>query len=706
MPPPPRPATQKERAERAQLQWNSHQRIRRARLKFLTEKTTGPEGFDVIKQMGDYAAGEGNVERKLLAMSKGEVKRHIDAGKNSDRWFLGKNMLGEDSPRDAIGLLGLLATANVGDKFIESYFKDTNQDSAWLFRNQFEGHPADYPPWTTQTDDTSSKLRHFHTMVDALAKDPDSLPLWKHLNAMFRLTGYLTEILRFIDVRNAHLRGQVALPDGSNIEDASLKASWVLHRAWIRLLHYRSLSFGSKARGIEQLKEILVIARAQLEEELRLVPASTRQIVKSLLQFETTLGSLNLFLEALATKFGQYSVPNPGAKRPYKVSDFDIDADRVGALWSQITQHQRPDPLGQAINPLGPMLLWSQLLDRAAEFEEKNSRYYVEDHLFENRVIAEDEHWETVQQIISQYYAPDVIKDRNPDAVKQEYVKALARKVSQVNTHRRNFLMLRDWSKKRPWKQLYWVFDTVTTDSWREHIEDFYNTIEGLKAAPLNTLDGKEDNASEFITRVEADPESEPNLFANVFPIHPIPSHDPDKYVGPYFGNCVYCLEDYKPGELWLRFFCDHFVHYDCGRNAWDNPGNPDFRCPLCRHVQSWQLHQVAGIVPEAIDLWDNNDLVDAAELAAHPIVQMEGTPWDDGEGFRELYWSSEAQHLNNSENWDPEIPRSLHDEMAQMRDARRKRVIRARKERMERNEDYASLEDSQILSLHSESWH
>lgn len=117
-------------------------------------------------------------------------------------------------------------------------------------------------------------------------------------------------------------------------------------------------------------------------------------------------------------------------------------------------------------------------------------------------------------------------------------------------------------------KQLYWVFDTVTTDSWREHIEDFYNTIEGLKAAPLNTLDGKEDNASEFITRVEADPESEPNLFANVFPIHPIPSHDPDKYVGPYFGNCVYCLEDYKPGELWLRFFCDHFVHYDCGRNA------------------------------------------------------------------------------------------------------------------------------------------
>lgn len=97
------------------------------------------------------------------------------------------------------------------------------------------------------------------------------------------------------------------------------------------------------------------------------------------------------------------------------------------------------------------MLLWSQLLDRAAEFEEKNSRYYVEDHLFENRVIAEDEHWETVQQIISQYYAPDVIKDRNPDSVKQEYVKALARKVSQVNTHRRNFLMLRDWSKKRPW---------------------------------------------------------------------------------------------------------------------------------------------------------------------------------------------------------------------------------------------------------------
>ncbi|RAL66327.1 hypothetical protein DID88_005997 [Monilinia fructigena] len=348
------------------------------------------------------------------------------------------------------------------------------------------------------------------------------------------------------------------------------------------------------------------------------------KLFKDFSNLKTTLGSLTLFLEALATKFGQYSVPNPGAKWPYKVSDFDIDADRVDALWSQITQHQRPDPLGQAINPLGPMLLWSQLLDRAAEFEDKNSRYYVEDHLFENHIIAEDENWETLHQIIPQ--------------------------VCEGSSEK---------------------------DSWRERIEDFYNTIEGLKAAPPNKADEEEGAGLEFKTRVQADPESESNLFANVFPIHPVPSHDPE--------NLESCGYDFSATIL-----CIMIVVAMRGIT----PGTPISDALFVDMLQSWQLHQVAGIVPEAIDLWDNNDLVDAAESAAHPIVLMEGTPWDNGEGFRELYWSSEAQNLSNSENWDPEIPRSLHDEMAQMRDARRKRVIQARKERMERDKDYASSEE------------
>lgn len=118
-------------------------------------------------------------------------------------------------------------------------------------------------------------------------------------------------------------------------------------------------------------------------------------------------------------------------------------------------------------------------------------------------------------------------------------------------------------------KQLYWVFDTVTTDSLRQSIDDFYATMDRLKVLP--EIEGKEADALAYKERIEVDPESEPNLFANVFPIHPLPSHDPHKYAGAYFGNCVYCLEDYAAGEMWLRFFCDHMVHYDCGREAVSN---------------------------------------------------------------------------------------------------------------------------------------
>ena len=84
--------------------------------------------------------------------------------------------------------------------------------------------------------------------------------------------------------------------------------------------------------------------------------------------------------------------------------------------------------------------------------------------------------------------------------------------------------------------------------------------------------------------------------------------------------------------------------------SQWDNPGNPDFRCPLCRHIQSWQLHKVAGIVPEVIDLWDNLDLVTFEEAQAHPIVPLEGTLDDDLENFKELYWATEAGLIELSE--------------------------------------------------------
>lgn len=331
---PPRSVTREEREARAQRQWQKYKESRRLRFKFLTERVghLSPS----IQEIYDSAGKEPQLETHLPFPHEKEIKSQADSGNRSDHWFASTNQLGEASPGGTIGLLGMLATADVGDKFIKRCFDDARQDSAWLYKDHFEGHARDYPPWTSRKSDASVKLQRLHIMVDALANDRDSPLIWKLLNSMFRLNGYLMKILRFIDEKNASLGGQPALPDGSNIKDQSLKASWVLHRAWIRLLHYRSLSFGSQARGIDQLREILVIARAQLEEELRRAPPGSRKIFEGLVQFETTLESLNSFLETLAAEFGNYSAPKLGARRPYTASDFNIDADRVGASWNRV----------------------------------------------------------------------------------------------------------------------------------------------------------------------------------------------------------------------------------------------------------------------------------------------------------------------------------------------------------------------------------
>ncbi|KAI9644903.1 hypothetical protein NHQ30_006937 [Ciborinia camelliae] len=607
-----------------QMQWENFQEVRALRLRFKTERVPGEGGIDEDVARELYSVPEAKLERKLLQT---HIQRYNERVPKPDIKFTAQSMLGEEAPKHIIGLLGAIATVDIGEGLIERFLAESGDNSGWLFTDQFEGHTVDHPPWTVNRDEASLKLQRFHTLVNALAKDPDLPQIWKIMNAMFRLVGYLTKMLRFIDKNNAHLEGRPALPDGSNIDEPALKAAWVLHRAWIRLLHYRSLSFGEFATGIDQLQELLAIARAQLERETLFAPLESRDIPEELAGFKVTLEILTFFLQTMANEFSNESVPKRGAVSPYILSDFNIDTDRVSSTWTQLTQTFGGDPPGTTVNPLGPMLLSSQLLDRAVDFDDRNLRFYVEDHLYENRIIAEDEWWEMVKMMTRRNYDPSTVKNRVPHFAKAKHAQALARRMSQVNLNRRNFLLLRDWSKKRPWKQLYWVFDTVSTDTWRQQIDDFYQYIERLKIPP--EIPEGEQAASEYKEKIENDPESDANLFANIFPIHPIASHDPNKHIKAFIGSCPYCLEDLQPGELWLRFFCDHMLHYDCARAA------------------SWELHEVAGIVPECIDLWDNIDLVDTNEYRLHPIVSHEGT--EDQWGFRELYWHSEATHLNMS---------------------------------------------------------
>ena len=48
--------------------------------------------------------------------------------------------------------------------------------------------------------------------------------------------------------------------NGLNIQNRHLRTSWVLHWAWIRVLHYRSLSIGNDRYGVDQMEQIMLLS--------------------------------------------------------------------------------------------------------------------------------------------------------------------------------------------------------------------------------------------------------------------------------------------------------------------------------------------------------------------------------------------------------------------------------------------------------------
>lgn len=90
--------------------------------------------------------------------------------------------------------------------------------------------------------------------------------IWDHIKAAFSLLGHLSLLRRLTDGNNPEA-SQKPLPDGTNLEFPALRSSWVLHRAWIRALHYRSLHAGSHGYGVRQLYHILALSMILLDGE-------------------------------------------------------------------------------------------------------------------------------------------------------------------------------------------------------------------------------------------------------------------------------------------------------------------------------------------------------------------------------------------------------------------------------------------------------
>lgn len=84
-------------------------------------------------------------------------------------------------------------------------------------------------------------------------------------------------------------------------------------------------------------------------------------------------------------------------------------------------------------------------------FEETLQLEHVEDVLINKRVCVRDEPYE-LNQVLTLDYDPgwDPLSTEY-NLLEENVVYKTVQKIGEINRHRRNFKLLRDWSKKRPW---------------------------------------------------------------------------------------------------------------------------------------------------------------------------------------------------------------------------------------------------------------
>lgn len=144
-------------------------------------------------------------------------------------------------------------------------------------------------------------------------------PYHSRVKEAWELLSRLSRLRRFVDSRNEE-QMQTPLPDGSNLDSPRLKFSWVLHRAWIRTLHYRSLSVKNEMRGVTHLYDILALSIAFLESESIRMP-EPRQVPQDFTFI--TSGAENIFqaLVALAKELSWETRPQLDRGQAYSMAE-------------------------------------------------------------------------------------------------------------------------------------------------------------------------------------------------------------------------------------------------------------------------------------------------------------------------------------------------------------------------------------------------
>lgn len=136
-------------------------------------------------------------------------------------------------------------------------------------------------------------------LVDSREKTPlfMSDEILDHLKAAFLLLDQICLLRRFADGNNPETR-QKPLPDGSNLESPALRSSWLLQRAWVRTLHYRSLHLGPHNYGVKQIHHILALSILMLNCEATRSGNGADEL-KNPPEFESLVSCANSLIKAL-----------------------------------------------------------------------------------------------------------------------------------------------------------------------------------------------------------------------------------------------------------------------------------------------------------------------------------------------------------------------------------------------------------------------
>jgi hypothetical protein len=164
---------------------------------------------------------------------------------------------------------------------------------------------------------------------------------WSGIRSAFDFLQHLRRLRRFTDGRSPEVDSR-PLPDGSNLTDPVLRASWALHRSWIQALHYRTLYIGPDTYGWDQIRHILKLSLAMLAGELIQIPPMPADQQQNLPEFHLIRDIYIAVSTALQGIADDLQVEmRLASDRPYNTTEtiqYNLAMDRFSAIYNKASQ--------------------------------------------------------------------------------------------------------------------------------------------------------------------------------------------------------------------------------------------------------------------------------------------------------------------------------------------------------------------------------